>query len=263
MIKFINNIFFAVLDFLPEPIQISLEYRFRKFTKQLEPELYLLENLIERKGRVIDVGANRGIYAYFLSKKGYRVEAFEPQSYCTKSLIKYSKLFRKEINVYNCCLADKAGRQVLNIPIIRGRFRETLATGLASIGNFNGDLESKCVEVDTHRLDDYHFQDVVFIKIDVEGYEKQVIEGGRETILREKPILFVEIEQRHLNNTSIDLVFDQIFELGYQGLFLLHEELVDIENFSCEKHQKMDANTNFQNTTETPYVNNFLFTPID
>ena len=41
-------------------------------------------------------------------------------------------------------------------------------------------------------LDSFGFQDVGFIKVDCEGYERQVLEGGVETIERERPVIIVE-----------------------------------------------------------------------
>jgi hypothetical protein len=46
------------------------------------------------------------------------------------------------------------------------------------------------VEVD--RLDEYELKQVDFVKIDCEGYEQFVIEGGAETFKRNKPVVIVE-----------------------------------------------------------------------
>ena len=42
-------------------------------------------------------------------------------------------------------------------------------------------------------LDSYGFRDVRAIKVDVEGSEMEVLDGGRETILRDRPALIVEL----------------------------------------------------------------------
>lgn len=47
------------------------------------------------------------------------------------------------------------------------------------------------------RLDDFAFDDVDFIKIDVEGHEEKVIVGGWKTIAAYRPLLLVELEERH------------------------------------------------------------------
>ena len=48
------------------------------------------------------------------------------------------------------------------------------------------------------RLDDIKIKnDIGFIKIDVEGHEKNVIQGGLDTIKKNKPVLLIEIEEKH------------------------------------------------------------------
>jgi hypothetical protein len=59
------------------------------------------------------------------------------------------------------------------------------------------------VQVET--IDSYQFQDVGFIKIDVEGYEKFVLEGAIQTIQRCRPTLQLEI------------VANQCRKFGYWG----------------------------------------------
>ena len=68
------------------------------------------------------------------------------------------------------------------------------------------------------KIDNYDFDDVDLIKIDVEGHEEYVIEGARNVIQSNKPILIVEIEQRHLK--QIEEVFQSILKLNYKGFFL-------------------------------------------
>jgi len=54
------------------------------------------------------------------------------------------------------------------------------------------DLASAKVRVDVRPLDWFDLHDVDFLKIDTEGYERFVIEGGLETIRRERPAVIVE-----------------------------------------------------------------------
>ena len=48
-------------------------------------------------------------------------------------------------------------------------------------------------EVEVRTLDSYAFKEVRAIKVDVEGSEMEVLEGARETILRDRPPLIVEL----------------------------------------------------------------------
>ena len=42
------------------------------------------------------------------------------------------------------------------------------------------------------KLDDFEFEDIDFIKIDVEGFEKKVIQGAKNTIIKYNPLLVIE-----------------------------------------------------------------------
>lgn len=72
----------------------------------------------------------------------------------------------------------------------------------------NQNLEnSKHENVTIKRLDDLAVENISVIKIDVEGYELEVFEGGKETIRRNRPIIIIEIWDR--NNTK-ERYFDWI-----------------------------------------------------
>ena len=80
-----------------------------------------------------------------------------------------------------------------------------------------------------------------FKKIDVEGHEKEVIDGARKIININRPVLLVEIEQNHTKNEVIDTI-NYINNLGYNSFYLNNNELVKT------KYLK-----NFVN------INNFIF----
>lgn len=244
----LRHIFFALI---PNYFKLSLEYFYRYFTGQLEPELYYLKNLVEKKRRAIDIGANIGLYTYAFSQIFDHVESFEPQPSCNRIIRSYCKR-NKNITIYSSALSDSKGNLKLHIPIIRGRINVTLATGCASITPPS--CEHSILEVPVQTLDEYDFKDVDFIKIDVEGHEMKVLEGSKHTILKWHPILLVEIEQRHLADIPIDIVFNKIFSLGYDGFFLENNKLVPISLFDVKVHQN-------QSPHHKKYINNFIFKP--
>ena len=65
----------------------------------------------------------------------------------------------------------------------------------------------KNIEIKT--IDSMNLQPEI-IKIDVEGFESQVLEGGIETIKKKKPFLMIEI-----NEVSVKKVGSILLELGY------------------------------------------------
>lgn len=65
------------------------------------------------------------------------------------------------------------------------------------------------VSVPQHTLDSYNFSEVDIIKIDVEGYELQVLEGAHQTIANNRPIVqieCVETQPRAFGKTIQDLM---------------------------------------------------------
>jgi FkbM family methyltransferase len=248
---------------MPTYWQLPLGYYYLKATGGHEREIYYLSNLIDRSGCAIDVGANKGYYTYALSQLPniHLVEAFEPQPWCSELISAYSKNSGKNINVNTCALSDMNSTLELNIPILRGRIKTTLSDGLASFKK--PDVEHECVKVPVCRLDDRNLTDIVFIKIDVEGHEESVLKGARETILREKPVLQIEIENRHLydNQTGIkDIkgIVSLVELLGYQTYFLFDRQLLkfeQIEWIESEDKHFMVAMYNAQ------YIFNFIFLP--
>ena len=65
------------------------------------------------------------------------------------------------------------------------------------------------------KLDDYEYNNVDFIKIDVEGFENQVILGAKETLIRNKPIIIVE--QKGFSNKFNETQFEAIDTLKSYG----------------------------------------------
>ena len=49
------------------------------------------------------------------------------------------------------------------------------------------------VSVQVDMMDSFSLNNIAFIKVDVEGYEWYVLQGGEQTIARERPIIQLEI----------------------------------------------------------------------
>ncbi|MEH2235666.1 FkbM family methyltransferase [Nostoc sp.] len=244
-----------LISLCPPQFRIQILFYVKQLRGSLDNEIKYLEDLVSKNRVAIDIGANKGLYSYALSKFCRVVHAFEPQP-GTAEVIGKSRIDNIKIN--NVALSDTEGTLTLHIPIIRGEIYSALASFREPEG------QHQDIEVPIKRLDDYNFQDVSFIKIDVEGHESHVIEGGRQTILREKPVLLVEIEQRHLGSEPIEVVFEKITDLGYEGWFLNQGKFFPLSQFSYEKYQKPfledDTKAIFSHKNRGK-VNNFLFKP--
>ena len=242
-----RNIKSKLRDLFPNHVQVPLKYWFSKISGQLEPEMTLLPKLLRPNSRVIDIGANRGIYAYPLSQLFCYVELFEPNPNCVSVLRSWASK-KSNVQVHEFALSDCDGVASLQIPVDASGVHHDSSASLDQ--KPFGKHVQYLIRLTT--LDNFDFNNVALIKIDVEGHEHRVISGAIRTISLEKPALLIEIEQRH-GTRSIDEVFIQVQNLGYQGFFLHRGSLNPLATFNPNIHQLA------VNLGRRDYVNNFLF----
>ena len=245
----INKLKILLRDIIPTKFQVLVKYSFNRFSSALEPEMELLKYFVEKGDCVIDVGGNRGIYAYSFWKLGAKVEVFEPNINCFGVLSAWA-IGKKDTNVYHVALSNNTGSAFLHVPVDESGVEHDSSGSVESMESVSV-LDQK---VELRELDSFHFEGVKFIKIDVEGHEASVIEGAKETIGFWKPSLLVEIEQRHRDKPILE-IFNQIFDLGYEGFYLRDGKLVSIKEFLLER----DQNPNNLGGRDQEYINNFIF----
>lgn len=198
-------------------------------TPYVESELLGLRHVVGRGSVCVDVGAAAGVYTVVLSHlAGARgaVHSVEPLPFAHPVL---SAIIRTRGGANVCrhtvALGAASGRAVVRVPLRRGRpvtgrsFLSTNATDLGSNREFTEHadvvvpaetLDGFCATLGLDRLD--------FLKVDVEGAELQVLEGGRDAIRRWRPSLLLEIEARHTARYGYrpeDLV-NRLARLGYR-----------------------------------------------
>lgn len=203
------------------PAPVLWRYRAMKAWYGRERELRLLRYLVDPAKTSVDAGANKGVYTYFLAKLCRHVFAYEPNPKIFGILARSVK--RANVTLRPAALSDISGRDRLVVPRRKAGYSNQLAT--LRKDKFTGEVME--VPVETRRLDDENVGDVGFIKIDVEGFERKVLDGGRRTLARSRPRLLVEIQAAHTGEPVQEtLAFVQ--GLGYQGLFLRDGVLHDV-----------------------------------
>jgi len=124
----------------------------------------------------VDVGAHVGFWSYYLALAFQSVHAFEPAD-----LLAFC--FERNVRAKNVVLHRVAlGEEEASVRI------ETVAdnTGATHV------VPAAQGGVRMRRLDDYKLENVDLLKVDVEGYERHVLAGARETLGRCKPVVIVE-----------------------------------------------------------------------
>ncbi len=216
-----------------------------------EKELRLLPALAPRDGFCIDVGANNGLYLHYLLPLTKNVVAFEP---VPPSQAWLGRIFGKRIQLMPYALSDRAGQFEIRYP--KGRF--PLATLSASNALEGTNSQIRSFPIETRTLDSFGFQNVSFIKIDVEGHEEAVLAGAAATIASSRPNVLVEVEERH-SPGSTARVASLFASFDYAGAFAERDTIRDISEFDVARDQNPD-NVGVDGKTSR-YINNFIFFP--
>jgi FkbM family methyltransferase len=185
-----------------------------------EPELAVLGALMPRGGTAIDVGANQGIFAFALSGVADRVIGFEPNP----DYALFARwMLRGRAEVHRLALSDQAGQATFTVPI-SGQGMDLHFAG--SLKPTHGQFPRyKSYQVEVRRLDDFGFDKVRFIKADVEGSEREVLDGARATIARDRPVILLELlSGTHADPGAITAAICEDF--GYQAAIVQHGERI-------------------------------------
>jgi FkbM family methyltransferase len=197
--------------------------RYRPVPPHLERRAHLLARFAPTV--VLDVGANAGIYGGEIREIGYRgrIVSFEPLSQAFAALAGRAARDGKWEAV-NAALGAEPGQAVLNVAgnSWSSSLRPMLDVHLAAAP------ESRYVGTETVRVDtlDAVFarhvrpDDRVWLKIDTQGYERDVLSGAAESLPR---IETVEVEMSPMGLYEGEALFTEMFDwLVARGLDCVH-----------------------------------------
>jgi len=163
-----------------------------------EPKMVkLFQTLINDYDLVMDIGANIGCTSILFGELAEQVISFEPSTTTYNLLQKNIKQSGLEnIILFNYALgSSNAFSEITYSPDNRSGGFISNQTKISS-GHVTEKIEIKKLD---DIIDDLNIQKIDFIKIDVEGFEKEVIEGARSTIERFRPIIVLELNHWCLN----------------------------------------------------------------
>jgi len=124
----------------------------------------------------VDAGAHVGFCSYYLALAFAGVHAFEPNEL-------FAQCFERNVRAKNVVLHRVALGDAQKNVALEVDAQNTGATHVRP---------GAAGEIPMRTLDGYRFDAVDFLKVDVEGYERQVLEGARETLARCRPVVIVE-----------------------------------------------------------------------
>lgn len=229
------------------PPRLELARITRRELRKGEPELRLLPCLIDRTRAAMDIGANRGIWAGLMARHCKTVWAFEPNPKLFEVL---KQAAPDNVECRQIALSDSEGEAVLMVPGEAGRYSNQGAS--LSTEKIGGRPHMK-VGVRAAQLDALDPPPAGFLKIDVEGHERAVLEGARGLISRDRPVMIIEMEERHTGR-EISGELDFVESLGYRTLVLKGGQLSARTRFDPQGDHRDRAG-------KPGYINNFIFLP--
>jgi FkbM family methyltransferase len=246
-----------VIDRLPGDVSVRL----RLLKKRLHHDrmLTVMREHVHRGDHVVDVGANRGVYSLFLSHlagPSGRVDAIDPFPINAASVSAATR-WHRNVEVHCLAVSDRRSHATLHVPVDDGRHVDALARLGAP-----PPVAHRTVAVEVAPLDEVlgeSCDDVSFVKCDVEGHERAVLNGAART-LAHRPVLVIEIEQRHHPEVDIGDIFDDIGNRGYEGYAMFANGLRPLDQFDVGRDQLAYVTPDFEfGGMPEGYVSDFVF----
>ena len=161
----------------------------------------------------IDIGSKYGTWSENLKSKipNLKIICFEPRP------------IENKFETHQIALSDKECITDFYIDLERKGW-----SGLVK----QREAKYETIQVQVKTLDSYNFNNVGFIKIDVEGNELYTLIGSELTLSNNKPIIYFECADVHLSN--YDYTSEQLYgwlKENYYNIYDLNEKLLSVEEF--------------------------------
>lgn len=139
----------------------------------------------------IDVGAHVGFWSWDMAQQFKRVYSFEPAPDTYDCLVK-NVAEMGNVTTAQIAIGDRSGKVIINDDD-RPKHKDPKGnTGSRWVMPIKEDAEG----VPMIPLDSLNFEALDFLKIDVEGFELQVLQGARELIAQFRPVICMECDKR-------------------------------------------------------------------
>jgi len=184
---------------VPDSLDLITPYVLQEQLDWFEDEIKFLRRLLQPGQKVIDIGANYGVYALSMAQTvgaAGRVWAFEPAS-STASLLAQSVAANglSHVVVEQSAISSSIGTAELALN------ENSELNALVHDRALNGVSEAVALVTLDSCLEKYAWEDIDFLKIDAEGEEAEILKGGECFFDRLSPLVQYEVkagEQLHL-----------------------------------------------------------------
>ena len=128
----------------------------------------------------LDIGSNIGQWTRPLARRFESVVCFEPNPNFRECFNK--NIYENNVVIWPVGLSDKEHRA-------KQGFNSTV-------------LQNKEGEIDCRTLDSFGLTNVDFVKIDVDGFEIPLLNGAKQTLIKNNPVINIEMKKDKRNNIT-------------------------------------------------------------
>ncbi len=251
----VNNISFQMFSSCDDGIIEPLFYK-KDYVEYNDLRVFL--SLICPSDLIMDIGANTGIYTILSAMKctNGKVYCFEPNPVNLQRLklnISINKL--KNTFISESAVGSQSGTTTLSVHA-NGSISDTSSVlSSFSKSSYGGKIAWQEITTNQLSIDDFvtseELPQIHAIKIDVEGYEIEVLKGMTKTIQRYKPILLVE---SFIDKTKSAYLENFVQNNGYEVYLIMSDGIVRVE-----KQFNRKTGLNF---LLLPFITPDIYTPL-
>jgi len=196
-----------------------------------EGDFVYFRDMIPDGNVIFDIGANIGAMSVHLSRThaASTIFAFEPIPQNIKTLERVLRYFKvTNVVVVKKALGNTCGEIEMVMPVQRSAKLQGLSHVVHdSITEFNegNKYKTPLITLDAFVQESKMVMPITAIKLDVENFEYFVLEGGKETIAKNRPIIYTELWE----NENRQKCFAFIRNLNYSIKILQNNSLIDFD----------------------------------
>lgn len=236
--------------------------------------LKLIKPLCELRSTstAIDVGALVGLYANPMAEYAAHTLCYEPLPDARAILSQNLAGMAERVTIRDCALSDRRGQAQLSFPICG----QTPVKQWASIqkdfvklaADYPGRIDGVAsltvpLRVLDEELQELKLPPVSYLKIDAEGAEEAILKGAQQTLLRDRPFVVCELEERHVPSCTRRMP-EFMASLNYDVYFILGPLLVPALQFDAKILQVAPPVPQFampDSEFSKPYIQLFMALP--
>ncbi|HET8730875.1 MAG TPA: FkbM family methyltransferase [Moraxellaceae bacterium] len=200
----------------PDNLNLITPYVLQEQEDWFEDEIKFLRRLLQPGQKIIDIGANYGVYTLSMARSvgaGGHVWCFEPASGTANYLAQgIAANGYRHVTLEKSALSSQPGTARLSLND-NAELNEIIRNGMSP-----GASEEVPLTTLDHCLEQFGWSDIDFVKIDAEGEEANILKGGNRFFTRLSPL--VEYEVKAGTDWHLALV-EQFSALGYRSYRLV------------------------------------------